>query len=158
MELRVLTIRDREIMTALFRDVFTHEPWNDDWSDEKQLEAYISDLAGQHYSLSLGYFDGDRLAALSMGHVKHWYTGTEYLIDEFCVDRQMQGKGVGSRFMKAIEAYLAENGIRQIYLQTEKDVPAYAFYRKNGFTELAGHVSFARRVAEQAEDPAAPSR
>ena len=31
-------------------------------------------------------------------------------MNEFCVDRQQQGRGIGSRFMKAIEAYLAENG------------------------------------------------
>ena len=83
MELKVLTVQDREIITELFLDVFTHEPWNDDWSDPEQLRAYIADLTGQHYSLTLGFFDKDRLAALSMGHVKHWYTGTEYVIEEW---------------------------------------------------------------------------
>ena len=148
MELRVLTLKDREIITELFRDVFTHEPWNDDWSDRDQLEAYITDLTGQSYSLTLGYFDGDRLAALSMGHVKHWYTATEYLIDEFCVDRSRQGQGIGTAFMGAIEAYLTENGIRQIFLQTGKDMPAWSFYRRLGFQELEGHVSFAKRLDE----------
>ena len=33
MELRRLTIKDKELITALFTDVFTNEPWNDDWSD-----------------------------------------------------------------------------------------------------------------------------
>ena len=69
MELKVLTAGDRELVTALFRDVFTHEPWNDDWSDTEQLNAYITDLTGQSYSLTLGYFDGDRLVALSMGYI-----------------------------------------------------------------------------------------
>ncbi len=146
MELRVLSLRDREIITELFRDVFTNEPWNDDWSDRDQLDAYIADLTGQSYSLTLGYFDGDRLAALAMGHVKHWYTATEYLIDEFCVARALQGKDVGTAFMRAVEAYLLEHGIRQIFLQTGKDVPAYAFYRRLGFCELEGHVSFAKRL------------
>ena len=148
MELKVLTVQDREIITELFLDVFTHEPWNDDWSDPEQLRAYIADLTGQHYSLTLGFFDEDRLAALSMGHVKHWYTGTEYVIEEFCVARTMQRKGIGAGFMKAIAAYLAERGIRQIFLQTEKDAPAYSFYLHNGFRELTGHVSFAKRIEE----------
>ena len=148
MELKVLTVQDREIITELFLDVFTHEPWNDDWSDPEQLRAYIADLTGQHYSLTLGFFDQDRLAALSMGHVKHWYTGTEYVIEEFCVARTMQRKGIGAGFMKAIAAYLAERGIRQIFLQTEKDAPAYSFYLHNGFRELTGHVSFAKRIEE----------
>lgn len=147
MELKKLTIRDRKIITELFCDVFTNEPWNDDWSDTEQLTAYISDLTGQSYSLTLGYFDGDRMVGLSMGYIKHWYSGTEYIINEFCVDRNLQGRGIGSSFMKAIEGYLSENGISQIFLLTDKSVPAYTFYRHNGFTELTGNVSFAKRIA-----------
>ena len=146
MELRRLTIKDKELITALFTDVFTNEPWNDDWSDTAQLDAYIKDLTGQPYSLTLGYFDDDRIVGLSMGYIKHWYSGTEYIINEFCIDRQLQGKGIGSSFMKAIEAYLSENGISQIFLLTGKNVPAYSFYQRNGFTELTENVSFAKRI------------
>ena len=145
MELKVLSLEDRKIITDLFTDVFTNEPWNDDWSDQAQLEAYITDLTGQSYSLTLGYFEGDRILGLSMGYIKHWYSGTEYIINEFCVDRHSQGKGIGTAFMKAIEAYLSENGIRQIFLLTDKDVPAYTFYQRNGFTEQIGNVAFAKR-------------
>ena len=63
----------------------------------------------------------------------------------------MQGKGIGSSFMKDVEAYLAGNGIRQIFLLTEKSVPAYSFYRHNGFTELAGNAAFMKRIAETGE-------
>ena len=149
MELKRLTIRDRKMITELFTDVFTNEPWNDDWSDTEQLNAYITDLTGQSYSLTLGYFDGDRLAGLSMGYIKHWYSGTEYIINEFCADRKMQGKGTGSESMNAIEAYLSENGISQIFLLTDKDVPAYSFYQKNGFMELNGNVAFSKKTAQQ---------
>ena len=145
MELKVLSLEDRKMITDLFTDVFTNEPGNDDWSDRKQLDAYITDLTGQSYSLTLGYFDGDRIMGLSMGYIKHWYSGTEYVINEFCVDRHSQGKGIGTAFMKAIEAYLSEKGICQIFLLTDKDVPAYTFYQHNGFTEQIGNVTFAKR-------------
>ena len=145
MELKVLSLEDRKMITDLFTDVFTNEPWNDDWSDHAQLEAYITDLTGQSYSLTLGYFDGDRIMGLSMGYIKHWYSGTEYVINEFCVDRHSQGKGIGTAFMKAIEAYLSEKGICQIFLLTDKDVPAYTFYQHNGFTEQIGNIAFAKR-------------
>ena len=151
MELRRLTGEDRGTVTRLFTDVFTNEPWNDDWSDREQLDAYIRDLTGQSYSLTLGYFDGDVLTALAMGYIKHWYSGTEYIINELCVDRQRQGQGIGSSFLKAIEEYLSENGISQIFLLTDRNVPAYQFYLKNGFQEQAGNVAFAKRTGEQAE-------
>ena len=37
-------------------------------------------------------------------------------------------------------------GVDHTFLQTENNVPAYAFYRKNGFTELEGHVSLVRKL------------
>ena len=145
MRLEQLSMRDAGAIAALFSDVFTHEPWNDDWSDAKQLDAYISDLVGQGNSLAFGYFDGGRMIGLSMGHVKHWYAGTEYILEEFCIDRRFQGRGVGGAFLREIEARLLESGISRIFLQTEESVPAYSFYMRNGFRELKGHVSFAKR-------------
>ena len=146
MELRVLTIRDRETVKGLFRDVFTNEPWNDDWSDEAQLDAYIDDLTGQSYSLTLGYFDGDRIVGLSMGYIKHWYTGTEYCIDELCVKTDRQGKGLGTQFIALIEKYLLERGVGTIYLETGRDVPAFTFYKKQGFTEIPDHISLFKNL------------
>ena len=146
MEFRSLTINDREAVKALFRDVFMNAPWFDDWSDEDRLDAYIDDLAGQSNSLSLGYFEGGALAALALGCIRHWQTGTEYHIDEFCVARNRQGQGVGSAFLAEIEAYLARIGIRRFFLQTDVDMPAYGFYARRGFRELTGHVSFAKEI------------
>lgn len=148
MELKRLGPEDREIIKELFADVFTREPWLDDWSDARQLDAYIDDLIGQNNSLTLGYFEGDRLTALAMGHVKHWFRGTEYCIDELCVDRSRQRQGIGRAFLRDMEAFLLQNGIRQIFLQTDRSVPAYAFYQKNGFTELIGHVSFVKAFGD----------
>ena len=146
MEFRVLTARHMALVAELFFDVFSGEPWNDDWSDTEQLNAYIDDLTGQRSSLTLGYFDGDRLIAISLGNIKHWFTGTEYCIDEFCVAKGAQGKGIGAEFMGEIENYLISKGIRAIFLQTESDMPAYGFYRHMGFSELTGHVSFVKRL------------
>jgi len=135
-----------EAVKTLFTAVFTTEPWNDDWSDGQQLDLYLQDLMGQRNSLTYGLFEGEVLIALSMGRVKHWYTGTEYCIDEFCVRADKQGQGVGSRFLREIEADIRANGLTHIFLLTETDVPAYQFYRKNGFFELETNAAFAKRV------------
>ena len=149
MELKELNSMNRESIIQLFIDVFSNEPWNDDWSDTAQLDAYITDLTGQNYSLTLGYFDGERLIGLSMGHIKHWYTGTEYCIEEFCISRDFQGKGIGTAFMKAIESFLSERQVCRIFLQTEKSAAAYSFYTARGFHELDGHGSLAKRINDR---------
>ena len=96
---------------------------------------YINDLVGQGYSLTYGLFDDDELIGISLGYVKHWYSGTEYIINEFCVKTERQGAGAGSFFIAEIEKAIKEMGIKQIFLLTDSNVPAYNFYKKNGFVE-----------------------
>lgn len=146
MEFRQLTPERFEEIKVFFRDVFTNEPWNDDWSDDGQLTMYITELICSANSLTYAMYDGEEMAALSMGHIKHWYSGTEYYIEELCVRTDLQGKGIGTAFVEHIESSLRDMGIKHIFLQTGKNMPAYEFYLRRGFAELTEHVSFAKDV------------
>ena len=134
------------IIKELFVSVFTAEPWNDDWSNENQLDLYIHDLIGQNNSLTFGLYEGAELIGLSMGHIKHWYTGTEYYIDELCISTSKQGKGVGTLFVSEIEKACKELGLTHIFLLTESNVPAFTFYKKQRFYELKNSVAFAKEL------------
>ena len=145
--LKRLSIDDKEKIKAVFTDVFTREPWYDDWSDKEQLDLYICDLVGQNYSLTYGlYDDADELIGISLGYIKHWYSGTEYIINELCIKTERQGAGAGTFFIQAIEEAIRELGLKQIFLLTESNVPAYDFYRKNGFTQSENNVAFSKQV------------
>ena len=146
MEFRQLTPERFEDIKAFFRDVFTKEPWNDDWSDDHQLTMYITELICSANSLTYAMYDGEEMVSLAMGHIKHWYSGTEYYIEELCVRTDLQGRGIGTAFIEHIENALREMGINHIFLQTDRDMPAYDFYLRRGFTELVNHVSFVRNV------------
>jgi aminoglycoside 6'-N-acetyltransferase I len=141
-ELIELSIKDFDVIKELFRSVFTAPPWNDDWSDEDQLDNYLKDLMMVRTPLILGLKEGDVLAGVSVGNIKHWCRGTEYFIEELFVRTDMQGRGYGTLFMKSIESYLKEHGINQIFLHTERSKPSYDFYRKLGFTDLTELASF----------------
>lgn len=116
--IKKLGVEHLEEVKSLFVEVFTKEPWNDDWSDAAQLDNYILDLIGQSNSVTLGYFLEDEMVGLSMGRIKHWFSGTEYC--------------------KSI-------GLKQIFLQTDQNVPAYEFYKKNDFFQLKEHVAFGKK-------------
>ena len=146
MKLKQLSINDKEAIKELFTGVFTGEPWNDDWSDSGQLDHYIKDLCGQEYSLTYGLYDGDELIGLSMGYIKHWYTGTEYIINELCIRTDRQGCGAGTGFLTQIEKAIKQMGVRQIFLLTDRDMPAFNFYKKNGFVEVSGLIPFAKHI------------
>ena len=146
METKELTFRrlspdDIEAVKELFSSVFCGEPWYDDWSDEEQLDLYIKDLMCQSYSVTYGLFDGQELIGLSLGYIKHWYSGTEYIIDEFCIRTGRQGEGLGTYFMSQIENDLKKMDLHVIYLQTNREVPAFDFYKKIGFIEVEDIVA-----------------
>ena len=132
------------IIKELFVSVFSNEPWNDDWSDENQLHLYIQDLVGQSNSLTFGLFEETELIGISMGHIKHWYTGTEYFVDELCIATTKQGKGIGTIFLNMIEKACRELELTHIFLLTGDNVPAFEFYKKNGFLKLENSVSLAK--------------
>ncbi|HFI0424382.1 TPA: GNAT family N-acetyltransferase [Streptococcus suis] len=146
MELKELTLADIEMVKQLFLSVFSQEPWNDDWSDEEQLDRYLGDLLSHPRALCFGLLDQDMLIALSLGHIRYWYEGTEYRIEELCIARNYQGRGIGQDFLKRIEDQLAERRIVHILLQTERNLPAFSFYEKCGFRALEEDVTMVKKV------------
>lgn len=135
-------------MAELYRSAFNGEPWNDDWSDTVQLNEYVKEISGGYNALNYGLLIDGKLAAMSLGMMRHWWEGTNYNIEEFCVSPEMQGQGVGSRLMQLVENDIREKGLAGIFLQTDNDKPSYRFYMKNGFKELNSHVSFYKSVKE----------
>lgn len=129
---------------SLFRASFSAPPWNDDWSDEKQLNAYIEDIAKQTNSLPLGLYDEEggktKLIGLSFGRIIHFYEGTQYRVDEFCIRPAFQGKGYGSLFIGGIKRMLKDMGVAYTLLDTVKTYNVYSFYLKNGFEEIKDDI------------------
>ena len=149
MRVRELLSADGERVENLFLSVFTRDPWNDDWSDRDQLHSYMSDISGNHNSLSLGLFEADVLVGISLGSVIHWFSGTEYYIREFCISTDLQHKGYGSFFFEKIQLCLGEKSIKAIILSTDKDTSAYQFYSKNGFSVLEQSVFLHKNIGDR---------
>lgn len=131
-----------EEIKRMLGEVFGAPPWNEDWSDEKQLDNYLRDLTEVRGSLVYGLFDGDLLAGVSVGKIKHWCGGTEYFIEELCLRAEYQGRGVGKEFFSLIETELKKRGINTVFLMTDRNMPAYGFYKNLGFDELTELASF----------------
>ena len=135
-------------VSDLYSSAFVGKPWNDDWSDRGQLEEYIRDVSGNFQGLNYGLVIDGKLAAVSLGTVRHWWEGTNYNIEEFCVDPGFQRSGIGSEFMGMIEEEIRKQGLAGIFLQTDKDKPSYHFYLKNGYKDLDMHVSLYKSIRE----------
>jgi RimJ/RimL family protein N-acetyltransferase/ribosomal protein S18 acetylase RimI-like enzyme len=133
-------------MAQLYKRSFAGEPWNDDWTDNEQLLQYIAEISNGYNALNFGLLMDGELVALSVGEIRHWWEGTNYNIEEFCVDPKLQGQGIGSCFMRMIEVEVKARGLAGIFLQTDSDKPALSFYHKNGFNNLDEHVSLYKNL------------
>ncbi len=142
LELKELYLLEIEKIKPLLLDVFMSPPWNEDWSDKKQFDEYLRDLIEVRGSLLYGLYLDEELIGVSIGKIKHWCSGTEYYIDELFIAKEYQNHGYGKEFLRMIEDKLPEKGVCAIYLMTDKDKPAYEFYKKMGFEELKETTAF----------------
>ena len=133
-------------MAELYKNAFAGEPWNDDWSNREQLYEYIKEISGAYNCLNFGLKMDGKLVAMSLGMIRHWWEGTNYNIEELCVLPELQGRGMGSRFMELIENDIQTRGVVGIFLQTDNDKPAYKFYKIIGFGDLGAHVSLYKNI------------
>lgn len=120
----------------LFIETFSNEPWNDIYESRNQVYKFFKNHMNNNYFIGYVLKNKSNVIALSIGMKKPWIHGMEYYIDQFCVKLDMQGQGIGSQFLKMIEADIKSKGMNAIILNTEKGFPSEMFYLKNGFKSL----------------------
>ena len=144
--LKKLDACEVETVKTMLKEIFSKAPWFDDWSDEEQLRAYVVDLIGNTSSLTFGLCDGDKLVGICTGRIRHWYAGTQYCIDDLGIATERQRSGLGGVFLKMIGDELKQSGIKSIVLYTDRETPAYHFYKGLGFTEDVNHVCYQKML------------
>lgn len=99
MEIKKLSMQNENEIRDVLRDAFSAPPWNDDWSDEDMFRKYIEDIVGPKNALAFGLYADGKLIGVALGQLKHWFDGTEYCIDDFCVRTDGQSRGNGLRLL-----------------------------------------------------------
>lgn len=73
-----------------------------------------------------------------------WIKVMEYYIDELCIKFELQGKGIGSKFIELIEEDIKLQCMNGIILNTERNYPSQTFYEKNGFEVIEDLIILAK--------------
>ncbi len=142
--------RDLQGSAAVFCSAFAAEPWKENWT-QQLAETRISELTGTPISAGFVYEEQGSILAVAAGRVCTYLYGKEYVIDEFCVSAEMQGKGIGSRLMQQIEQEMRAAGCVGIVLQTTHGYPSERFYLKNGFQRNPDMITMYRLLNEKTE-------
>ena len=137
--------RDLEACAAVFCSAFRAAPWHENWTVQL-AEIRISELTDTQLSAGIVYEEAGRILGFAAGRVVTYLYGKEYVIDEFCVLSEMQGKGIGSRLLSGIADAMRQQGIVSIVLQTTKGYPSEQFYLKNGFQHSPDMITLYRKL------------
>lgn len=96
------------------RDAFAGPPWGEDWNDAQRLTQYVREGMDGENALAFGLADGEGLAAVALGHVRHWHNRVEYILEDFCVCQRCQGQGSGAELMTAVKNACRDLAIDEI--------------------------------------------
>lgn len=143
-----LTKTDLEAVKDLFLKSFGRHPWQDDWSDLHQLDLYMKDLMENPNSLDYGLYEEERLIGIALGWLIHWWEGTEYQIQELCIDPDHPESCLGSEFLMQIEQQASADKIRYLLIPGTKAGKISSFYHKRGYEPLKDHVLYSKCTEE----------
>jgi ribosomal protein S18 acetylase RimI-like enzyme len=130
-----------EQVTITLELVSLDAPYVRRWAeDESEDDARYREMITRD-RLSLGAYDGDWLAGLSIGERHAW--NRSLWIWEFGVEEPCRRQGVGRRLMDGMAALGRAAGLRALVVETQTtNVPAICFYRAQGFAVEALDLSY----------------
>lgn len=124
---------DLDECSELFKKVFTADPWYDEWVSFYQTRNYLKELSDNPVFEGLVARQDSKMVAVCMGHQRSWWMGKEFVVDEFFVENERQGNGIGTRTLDLLADNLFNEGYTRLILLTNREIPAERFYLKNGF-------------------------
>lgn len=131
--IRPFSPSDLSDCAALFVEVFSQPPWNDRWPSQERAREYLASVVGMPGFRGYVAHHGNRVLGACLGHLKPWWSGPEFFIDEMYVAPNAQRRGIGGELLAAAEQDLRARGVRRLVLLTARGFGAEAFYRRNGF-------------------------
>ena len=128
----------------IYVDAFTSPPLNYKFVTKEKAERYIRDMTRTPCFVGYVFLNDEKITAFIFGKIDNYFNGTLYEIMELAVDPSFQRGGIGTKVMSLLESRLKNLGVDAISLNTSSHLPAYAFYQKNGYTQIEDNVNLAK--------------
>jgi GNAT superfamily N-acetyltransferase len=151
--MRKASLNDIRLLVRMMTDFYSDSPYT--LNPARASKAFATLLADerlgqvwfiQSESKDVGY------VVLTLCH-SMTYGGPVGIVDDFFIEREFRGVGLGKAAMQELRSYCARQGIRAIHVETGRDnAPALAVYRRAGFVDV-DHVHLTLGLAEPTRAP-----
>ena len=137
-------------VVRIYVDAFTSPPLSYGFVTKEKTERYIKDMIRTPGFVGYVFAEKEKIIAFIFGTIDNYFDGTLYEISELAVDPSVQRGGSGTQAINLLEARLKNLGVDAISLNTSRHLPAYAFYKKNGYAEVCENVNLAKMLQTDA--------
>ncbi|MFN6468501.1 MAG: GNAT family N-acetyltransferase [Nostoc sp. SerVER01] len=115
----------------LYVEVFNSEPWNEEWSFNTARTRLLEIINTPGF---VGFvFKQDELLGFLAGYCKQVQKGKSFYLEEICVRPDNQRQGIGTKLLNQLMDTLTSIEVSRVYLLTNKNGQAEAFYKKHGY-------------------------
>lgn len=139
MAITPLTTQNLDECVNVFMKSYNAPPWNYHWNLEN-AKQYLSEYLDCKTFVGFVFCDEGEVVGAILGHNKTWWTGKQFMIDEFFISPERQRMGYGKKLLDFCDQYTSENQVELLILMTNKFMPAYKFYNKSGYITAEQYV------------------
>ena len=112
---------------------------SDVWESVYDAQVYLDEYLDNPQFLGFVAKEGENLAGVCMGHTRTYYTGVQYIIDEFYIDESTKEAGTDHLLIRFVKQYLCDDDIHSVvYSGILNDEE---FWSKNEFAADEGKIN-----------------
>ena len=138
MNYRMMEEADIARVTPLYIDYY-NEKEGGEWTEQTVIKR-IHQVWSREDSYCLILEDSGAILAFAMGYFEQYDDCFAYDLIEIVVFAEYQNKGIGTAFMKELEARVKEKGAMPLQLEAVNDEHHEHFYGKLGYKNVSNFV------------------
>ncbi|MBX9257010.1 GNAT family N-acetyltransferase [Desmonostoc muscorum CCALA 125] len=130
-EIQTLSTEYLDQCAYLYVEVFNSQPWNEQWTFNTVKTRLFEIMNTPGF---VGFvFKQDELLGFLAGYCKQGQKGKNFYLEEICVRPHKQRQGIGTKLLNKLVDTLTAIEVNRVYLLTNNDGQAEAFYKKHGY-------------------------
>lgn len=132
MEIVQVNESDIDAHAALLVEVFSHEPWCENWAFENAHDRLLC-YKNAPYFLGLSAIENGELTGFMFGNFEPYQKSSQFIIKEMCVKTKKQRTGIGKELLSELNCLLKQKNVSTSCLLTRKGSPAESFYLNSDY-------------------------